>query len=215
MTTRCVKHDGRLYVGVTSAMALVKILLGEKPDFYGQASVANVHALEGTACHAACLDWLAHTHGLIPSYSPPAWDHAQHPDEIRWNNVMCASVSRFIEFCSQYEVEPIGIEQEAFSAAYGLVGHIDLYCLLTWKKKRVRAVIDLKFVHKLQRSHDMQLRCYAKLDGINEARLGLLFHCDRESSTWSIRQVDLHEHLDDVAAVANAARLCIWAEQHG
>jgi hypothetical protein len=70
---RCTERDGKLYVGVTSAMALVKSLLGESPDSYGPPALAQVHRLEGVGCHAACLDWLAHGFGWLPAYHPPIW----------------------------------------------------------------------------------------------------------------------------------------------
>lgn len=212
---RCIEKDGRLYVGVTSAMKLVKVLLGEPEESYGPAALSTIHCLEGTACHAVCLDWLAHKHGLLPSFDSSKWPELEHPDKARWYNVLHAALLGFQEFCEQYEVVPIGIEQEAFSSAYGLVGHVDLYCELTWKDKRRRTVIDLKFVSSLMESHRIQLRCYSKLDGIKAAQKGLLYHANRNTGEWELEEVDLTIGLDDVAAVANAARLFAWAEGKG
>ena len=212
---RCVEKDGRLYVGVTTAMQLVKQLLGEESDSYGPAALSRIHCAEGSGCHAVCLDWLAHAHGLLPEFVPPAWPSDVHPDEARWHNVMANALTGFQAFCEEYAVVPIGIEQEAFSAAYGLVGHVDLYCELTWMKKRRRAVIDLKFCASLMESHKIQLRCYSKLDGIKDAQIGLLYQSNRNIGDWKLKQVDLTTGLDDVAAVANAARLFSWAEQKG
>jgi hypothetical protein len=208
---RCVTKDGRLYVGVTSAMKMVKELLGEPPDSYGPPALSRIHCMEGTACHAVCLDWLAAQHKWVPSFEPPAWPK-DHGDERRWHNVMHAALTGFQEFVEQYEVEPIGIEQEAFSTAHSLVGHIDLYCNLTIKKKRRRAVTDLKFVASLMASHFLQCRCYSKLDGIKDAQVGVLYHANRNTGKWTIELVDLTVGLEDVAAVANAARLYAWAE---
>jgi len=213
--SRCVEKDGQLYVGVTSAMKLVRQLLGEPEESYGPPALMKIHCAEGTGCHATCLNWLAFTNGLIPSFTPVPWNPMEHPDEHRWNNVMFNALVGFTEFCDQYKVTPIGIEQEAFSKAYGLVGHVDLFCELTWKGKRKKAVIDLKFVTTLMESHRLQLRCYSKLSGINDAQIGLLYHADRYLGIWRIELVDLTTGLDDVAAVANAARLYAWAEQKG
>ena len=208
---RCVTKYGRLYVGVTSAMKMVKELLGEPPDSYGPPALSRIHCMEGTACHAVTLDWLAAQHKWIPSFEPPAWPK-DHGDERRWNNVMHAAQVGFQEFVDQYEVVPIAIEAEGFSSAYGLVGHVDLLAELTWKKRRTSMLIDLKFVTALMASHSLQLRCYSKLDNIKGVSRGLLYHANRNTGEWKLQEVDLTVDLEDVAAVANAARLYAWAE---
>lgn len=200
--------NGQHYVGVTSAMQLVKTLLGEEPDYYGP--LAKVHAAEGSGCHAAALDFLAHEHGWLPEYTTPVRPEI-HPDERRWANVMCEAQRGFAEFVEQYEVEPVAIEQEATSRTMGLIGHVDLLARLTWKKRRVLALIDLKFVAAIQESHRLQLRCYARLDQMKGAHIGLLYHGNRQTGAWKVVQVDLLANLADVAAVANAARLYSWA----
>ncbi len=210
---RCtVGPDGKLYVGVTSAMRLVKDLLGEEPDNYGPPALAKIHAMEGTGCHAACLDWLAHGFGWLPSYEPPAWP-MEHGDERRWHNVIHAAVTGFTEFVEQYELEPLGIEQESFSSAYGLVGHLDLLCSLKQKTRRMKVVCDLKFVSAVQASHRLQVKCYGRLDGFKDAQRGLIFHSNRNTGEWKLEWVDLTTGLDDLNAVAMAARLYSWAEQ--
>ena len=206
-------HDGQTFVSVTSAMRLVKILLNEPDDFYGPpalAKLAKVHALEGTGAHSASLDWLAHAFGWLPEYTPPKWPEA-HGDERRWTNVMHQAQKGFAEFVEQFEVEPIGIEQEVFASMYGLYGHVDLYCSMKRKRSRVKAVVDLKFVASLMESHRLQTRCYGKcIPGTN---IGILYHANRNTGIWKIEEVDLTQGLDDVAAVANAARLYRWAEE--
>jgi hypothetical protein len=202
--------DGRSYVSVTRAMSLVKTLLSEPEDYYGP--LAMVHAAEGSGAHSCTLDWLAFTHGMVPSFVPPKRNPAIHPDETRWTNVMHAALVGFTEFCEAYAVKPVAIEQEATSSALGLIGHIDLLAELTWKKRRVLALIDLKFVHAIQESHRLQLRCYSRLDQMKGCNIGLLYHADRQTGIWRIEQVNLNAGLEDVAAVANAARLYRWAE---
>ncbi|MGH8103789.1 MAG: hypothetical protein ACREJQ_04625 [bacterium] len=199
-------------MSVTSAMKIVKEILGEPPDNFGPQALAKIHALEGTACHAAALDWLAHAHGWLPTYEPPAWPK-EHGDERRWWNVLSLAIKGFQEFVTQYEVEPIGIEQESFSSAHGLVGHLDLFCTLKYKRHRVKGVVDLKFVAALLESHKLQVRTYGRLDGFKDAQLGLLFHGNRTTGAWRVEPVDLTVGLDDVAAVAHAARLWAWAEE--
>jgi len=203
--------DGKLYVGVTSAIKLVKFLLEEPAESYGPPALARVHQLEGTACHAACLDFLAHTFGWLPEYSVPIWP-TEHGDERRWYNVLAHAQKGFAEFVAQYEVEPIAIEAEGFSPHYGLVGHVDLFCSLKRGTRRVKAIVDLKFVSKLMESHRLQVRCYARLNEFKGANLGLLYHADRKTGNWKIETVDLTTGLEYMAAVANAARLFSWAE---
>ena len=208
---RTAECDGKTYVSVTSAMRLVKRLLNEPEDCYGPPALAKIHAMEGTACHAACLNYLAHAFGWLPTYETPSWPK-DHPDQSRWANVMHASVEGFIEFVERYHVEPVAIEQAATSSALGLLGHVDLLALLTWKTRRALAIIDLKFVTAIQESHRLQLRCYARLDQMKGAHVGLLYHANRNTGLWKLEPVDLRVGLDDVAAVANAARLWAWAE---
>lgn len=208
---RCIELNGRTYVGVTSAMKLVRQMIGEPDDYYGPPALARIHQMEGTACHAACLDWLAHTFHMLPEYVAPTWP-VIHGDERRWKNVLSLAIIAFQEFVDEYEVEPIAIEQEAFSSTYGLVGHLDLYCSLKWKRSRVKAVTDLKFVASLMESHRLQVRCYGRLDQFRDAQIGLLFHCDRNTGKWKIEPVDLRANLKDVLAVSYAAQLWEWKE---
>jgi hypothetical protein len=213
---RCVERDGKLYVGVTSAMKLVKWVLQEQQqEYFGINEFdANMHRLEGTSCHAVCLDWLAHKFSWLPDSTEPPWPGEKfHNDERRWHNVLSMAINGFTEFVQQYEVEPIVIEQESLSFAYGLVGHLDLFCSLKRKGRRVKAVVDLKFVSALMASHLLQVRCYGRLDGFKDANIGILYHANRNTGLWKIEEVDLTAGLDDVAAVANAARLWAWAEQ--
>lgn len=208
---RCLERDGYLYVGVTSAMKLIKHLLQEPEEYYGSPALAKIHAVEGTACHAACLDWLAYTFHWLPTYEPPPWPKG-HDDQRRWMNILHAAVKGFGEFIAQYEVEPIAIEQEAFSRTYGLVGHADLYCSLKWKRSRIKAVIDLKFVASLMESHRLQVRCYGRLDGFKDLQIGMLYHGNRATGKWAIEPVNLSTNLDDVMAVSHAAKLWNWKE---
>ena len=196
---------------MTSAMSLVKELLREPPDYYGAPALMNIHAAEGTACHAVCLDWLAATHGWLPRHTTPPWPE-DHGDERRWKNVLHAALLGFQQFVELYDVMPLGIELESFSAAYGFVGHVDLYAMMNRKGRRVKAVIDLKFVAALQESHRLQLRCYGKLDRCKDASIGILYQGNRNTGVWRVEEVNLTEKLEDVAAVSNASRLFQWAE---
>lgn len=212
---RSVERGGSLYVGVTSAMVVAKRSIGEPDDYYGDK--AAMHAAEGEGCHRLCLDWLAAKHGLIPEYQIPKHP-IEHDDVIRWNTVLAHAFLNFKDFVREYEVEPIGIEQEDFSKTYGLVGHIDLPCYFTVpiphlaKRRRVRGPIDLKFVETVLESHRLQVRCYGKLDGMKGGTMGGIFHSNRRTGEWNFIPVNLNENLHDVQAVSLCAKIWTWGQ---
>lgn len=211
---RTTEQNGITYVSVTSAMQIVKRLLDEPPDCYGLPALAKIHMAEGEACHRACLDWLAFSKGWLPSFTPPPYDPLAHPDKQRWVNVLCVAIQAFQEWVAKHDVEPIGIEQEVFSSAYGLVGHVDLVCWMTGPSGvRQKVVVDLKFTASILETHRLQVRCYSRLDGLRDASYGLIWKCDRNTGQSTTETVPLTQSLDDVAAVANAARLWAWNER--
>lgn len=206
-------HDGHHLVSVTSAMRYIKTVLGEPEDSYGPAALSKVHCAEGEACHRVCLDWLALEHEWLPSMTVPARDPAVHPDQVRWQNVLANAQRGFQEFCQEYLVEPVGIEQEVVSKPFGLVGHVDLICRMQWKGKRILAIVDLKFTSSIMESHRLQVKCYHHCEGLRKAHLGILFHSDRNTGIWRVVPVDLSNGLEDVMAVSCAAKLYVWNEK--
>ena len=207
---RSSEKDGTHYVSVTSAMKLVKTLLGEKEDYYGPQ--ASIHAAEGEGCHRICLDWLATQHGFLPRLEEPPMPSI-HPDPERWNTVLTRCLFSFHEFRRQYQIEPIGIEQEDRSKTYGLIGHIDLPAFFTMPgRRRMKGPIDLKFTNAVQESHHLQVRCYGRLDGMKGSQLGGIFNCNRDTGKWKFIPVDLTKNLADVAAVSYAAKLWAWKQ---
>jgi len=199
---RCtVGPDGKLYVGVTSAMRLEKEARGEDAAYYGEA----YHGLEGTGAHMAALDYCAHVFGWVPEYTTPAWP-TEHHDERQWQRVMQQARIGFSEWMGQVELEPLAIEQEAFNTQLRLCGHVDLYCTLIRKTRRVKAIVDLKFVAALQEEHRTQIRLYHQLHGFREAQIGVLFQMDRATGQWRTEEVNLMQGLDQVMKVAQAAQ---------
>lgn len=211
MMVRRAEHNGVRYVSVTSAMRLVKTLLGEGDDYFGP--LAKLHAAEGEACHRVCLDWLAHERFGMQACPFPEKPEI-HPGQHRWNVVLQDALARFISFIEEYKVDPIGIEQEDFSRAYGLVGHIDLPAYFTIPgRKRMKGPIDLKFTGAILGSHKLQVCCYGRLDGMRGSNLGGIFWCPRDKDGWKFEPVSLTANLADVAAVSHAAKLWVWGEQ--
>lgn len=209
---RAVEKEQRTYVGVTSAMKYLKAVMGEPEDYYGPNG--NVHALEGEGCHRTCLDWLAHAMGWLEHGEQAPWPTG-HPDEARWHAVMKRCLASFMQFCEQYQVDPIGIEQEDFSMMYRLVGHIDLPCYMVLPKKKVklRVPVDLKFTSRVLESHQLQVRAYGRLEGMRGSQMGGIFHCDRDTGAWKFHQVNLVENLDDFQAITFAAGLWTWNQK--
>jgi len=209
---RTSEQNGTHYVSVTSAMKLVRRILGEPDDYYGP--LGNIHAAEGEGCHRICLDWLAAKHGFLPDWHIPGKPEI-HPDQQRWNAVLDIALNAFQEFMRIYEIEPIGIEQEDTSKAYGLIGHIDLPAFFTIPgRRRMKGPIDLKFTSAVQESHHLQVRCYGRLDGMKGSTLGGIFNCSRETGAWKFIPVQLTENLDDVTAVSHAAHLWAWSQKY-
>lgn len=211
MSIRTSSIDGHYFVSVTSAMKLVRTILSEPEEYYGP--LASIHAAEGEGAHRICLDWLATQHGFLPKWEEPPMP-AIHPDPERWNDVLTRCLFSFHQFCTQYQIEPIGIEQEDRSKTYGLIGHIDLPAFFTMPgRRRLKGPIDLKFTSTVQESHHLQVRCYGRLDGMKGSQLGGIFNCNRDTGKWKFIQVDLTKNLADVAAVSYAAKLWAWKER--
>ena len=208
MSIRTSSIDGHYFVSVTSAMKLVRTILSEPEEYYGP--LASIHAAEGEGAHRTCLDWIATQHGFLPRWEEPPMPSI-HPDPERWNAVLTRCLFSFHEFCAQYQIEPIGIEQEDRSKTYGLIGHIDLPAYFTIPgRRRMRGPIDLKFTSTLQESHRLQVRCYGRLDGMRGSQMGGIFNCNRDTGVWKFEPVDLTKNLADVAAVSYAAKLWAW-----
>ena len=211
MSTRTTENNGTTFVSVTSSMKIVKKLLNEPEDYYGP--LGSIHAAEGEGCHRICLDWLACKAGFLPQWHiPPKPDF--HFSKERWDRVLDRALNAFQEFTRLYQIDPIGIEQEDFSKAYGLVGHIDLPAYFTIPgRRRMKGPIDLKFTATVQESHRLQVRCYGRLNGMTDSQIGGIFYCNRDTGAWKFEPVNLTERLDDVMAVSYAAKLWAWGEQ--
>lgn len=209
---RTAEQNGKTYVSVTSAMKGVKSFLGWPEDYYGP--LGRLHAMEGEGAHRVCLDWMASPKEPAKIPLRPK----DYPSEQRWYSVMERCIKAFQEFVAQYKVNPIGIEQEDWSLAYGLVGHIDLPAYFTVPRPNgrcldVRGPIDLKFTSAILESHRLQVRCYGRLDGMTGSNLGGIFHCDRHTGKWKFEEVSLTKNLEDFQAVYCAAYLYRWGER--
>lgn len=204
--------DGKEFVSVTSSMKLIQEQLRE-PDPFASVPLAllKMHQAEGTACHTVCLNWLAVREGLLPSFTIPSWPAYDHPDEARWQNVLCNAMTGFQQWVESRMFEATMIEQESVNRTYGFAGRPDIGGFIQWRKRRIMTVIDLKFTAGIMRSHEMQVRLYGKLDGYQQSSLGLIVRIDRETGAVQEREVYLDQRPEDTVAALCATQLYRWA----
>lgn len=211
MSLRTTEENGVKLVSVTSAMELVRKILGEE-ELYGPKALMKQHLQEGSGCHSVCLDWaMCGNETPLEAVMPPAPE--DYPNPSLWAAVMERAWLAFREFVVEYHVEVIGVEQPCTAPAYGLMGHPDLICWLIWNKRRIKAVNDLKFTTGIIRSHYIQVRCYAKMKELSDMNMGFIWQCDRSTGQWKLEPVPLNGGLDDVVAVSCAARLWAWSQR--
>lgn len=207
---RTSEHNGALLVSVTSAMEVIRTVLGEK-EYHGHPDVMRAHMQEGNGCHSVCLDWLVCGKDTpLAAVMPIAPD--DYPTASTWPWIMELAWTAFRDFCAQYQVELIAVEQECTAPAYGLMGHPDLVCWLVWKGRRIKAVIDLKFTAGILKSHYLQVRCYAKMRELSDVNMGFIWKCSRATGAWKLEPVPLNAGLRAVVLVSCAAQLWIGKE---
>src|SRR3990172_12133216 len=104
-----VNETGQRAMSVTAAVADIAFPDGD--EWAGvPAALLRFHREEGTACHQAALNWIAHTHQFLPTFTlpeAPSW----HPDPVRWANVMYFAVAGMQTWCERREAVPLAIEQ--------------------------------------------------------------------------------------------------------
>lgn len=61
-----------------------------------------------------------------------------------WRDRIRKDVLAFAQFLKDYEVKPLAVEIALVHPRWKFAGAIDLPCEMTWKKKRIRAIIDFK-----------------------------------------------------------------------
>ena len=185
-------HDGvRLYRDTATGRTAISVTARAKQalqegDTY--AYTDPLHALEGEGGHTVALNWLAFHHHWVDTFTMPV-KPAAHPDERRWDNVMANALIGAQEWFDNRQVVPLAIEQPSANWRWGVAGCPDLLCELTWKKRRVVALVELKFTAALILAHRVQLRLYRCLDGYRVARMGFLVRISRDTGQVEERPV--------------------------
>lgn len=70
------------------------------------------------------------------------------------------ALASFDAFAKEYEVEPLAIEILLHSKDHVFAGTADLICRMTYKGRRVRALVDFKSGENFYRDHAVQLEMY-------------------------------------------------------
>jgi len=103
-------------------------------------------------------------------------------DVARWykkeNRDIRKDVYGFLHWVKEKEVKPLAIEVPLFTSEYA--GVIDLVCELTWRKKRIKAIVDFKSTLKVIDNYDdyaVQLYSQKKLvEQILQIPIDMLFN---------------------------------------
>lgn len=85
-------------------------------------------------------------------------------DTSYWEYELKRDLLAFAQFCAEKEVTVIAIEASLMSERLGYAGTLDLVCELTFNRKRVRAIVDMKSGRKgLWEDYEIQLAAYRQL----------------------------------------------------
>jgi hypothetical protein len=130
--------------------------------------IMNEKAAYGTFMHIVCAGLLAN--GVFDL------DHIEHVvndyveaegitcDTSYWAADLAKDLLAFAAFCAEKDVKPIAIEIPLLSTQLGYAGTIDLVCEMTFNRKTVRAIVDMKSGKKgFYEDYEIQLEAYKQL----------------------------------------------------
>lgn len=82
-------------------------------------------------------------------------------NRLKWSEELKKDILSFAQFAIDRELEPLAIELVLYHPTDGYAGALDIVGNLSWNKKRIRAVVDVKSGKKnFYESHEIQLKCY-------------------------------------------------------
>lgn len=130
--------------------------------------IMNDKAAYGTFMHICCAELLVKGAFELDDIQERVADYTHREqitaDTSSWAEDIAKDVLAFAAFCAEKDVKPIAIEIPLLSAELGYAGTIDLVCEMTFNRKTVRAIIDMKSGKKgFYEDYEIQLEAYKAL----------------------------------------------------
>ena len=194
-----------------SVSMIVSELTGERFEGVPLDSLLKA-CLEGTGAHRlACNIALLRAGHLSAVDVLPLPDDYPAPAE-EWFQAMGRAEKDIHECFNRHQIEPIAVEQRSICTAYNFAGQPDMMAELTWKGKRVRAVIDYKRVQALSIGNYLQVCAYRMLDAYISCRKGFILWLKKEGG-WKLVPVEYNPH--NTAALLGTAVVLNWRIANG
>lgn len=119
-------------------------------------------AAYGTAMHVACEKVALDKFSL--DYQSVCEFLLRHGVATSYANQLQKDTLSFAQFCKDYEVRPLAVEVLLSNKELGLAGACDLVCEMTFNRKRIIAMIDMKSGRKgFWEEAEIQLHAYKRL----------------------------------------------------
>jgi hypothetical protein len=183
-------ETGRRAVSVTTCAAAVIEAATDKEPYAGMPKhLMEMHCAEGTACHAVALNWLLVQAGWLTGCVSPPKPPNYPESERRWQNILTNALIGVKAWAEVRDVTPVLVEQPSVDWRYGIAGCPDLKALVTYRNRRVMAVVEFKFTAALLLVHRVQVRLYRKLAGYTDCRMGFLVRISRDDAAVEERPV--------------------------
>lgn len=125
-------------------------------------------AAYGTFLHICCAEMLI-TNGFVLDVLDDLVEKYVERERIKsdtswWAEEAAKDLLSFAAFCAEKEVKPVAIEIPLLSTELGYAGTIDLVCEMTFNRKTVRAIVDIKSGKKgFYEDYEIQLEAYKQL----------------------------------------------------
>ncbi len=162
------------YPSVTSVIRATTPMAPGLLDWYSRLGmdeaqrIMNEKAAYGTCLHILCGSYLMGNNISLDNLETIVKVHAEMEgltfDTSWWPRELAKDLLSFATFCNEKEVKPIAIEIPLVSETLGYAGALDLTCELTFNRKRVRAIVDIKSGKKgFHEDYEIQLEAYRQL----------------------------------------------------
>lgn len=150
-------YDSRFYEIGGVKYPSVTTILNAKAKPYALMKWTKQMGLNADAIGAEAMDEGREVHDFSERYL--RGEELVYNDNIKFHEVW-QPVIRFTNFCEEYEVEPILIEQNIFSSKYCYAGTMDLLCIMTIDKKKYLVLLDIKRSKQSATAYEYQVASY-------------------------------------------------------